>query len=389
MPKVRGNPKPVALDKSVPRSKCRKWELRVSVGRDLATGKYPPMTRRFNGTLSEANQAMRDFIAEIEMGAVKRRAGMDLGCYSSAWIMECKEKYAYNTWTKYENQLKCINRLIGKATLDEIDAYLLESVYARLLAGETPSGKPASGTYVRDIAATLHLMFKSAVKDKHMPNNPCDYAEAPGRDTKERKTIRSGAIVKLLDKLDPRDPVQFALRAMIKNGIRREEAVALDVIDADFAHAIIHIRHGSDALGKKETKTPAGERDLPITESFRNDLRVRIAQIEEDFREIREDIGMPYPVLTDDTPLVCNKLGERLKPDAPTHWWRANRERLGYPDITPHDLRHSYLSELARRKVEPKVLQKIAGHADYRTTMGIYVHVDLEDMQEALEVVDW
>ena len=70
--KVRGKGTIVQLDKSVPRSRCERWELRVSVGRDLATGKYPTMTRKFNGPLSEVNRAMRDFIAEIERGDAQR-----------------------------------------------------------------------------------------------------------------------------------------------------------------------------------------------------------------------------------------------------------------------------------------------------------------------------
>jgi site-specific recombinase XerD len=52
-------------------------------------------------------------------------------------------------------------------------------------------------------------------------------------------------------------------------------------------------------------------------------------------------------------------------------------------------MRHSYLSELARRKVEPKVLQQLAGHAKFSTTMDIYVHVDMEQKQQAVALMDW
>lgn len=99
MPKatVRGKGSIVQLDKSVPRGRCERWELRVSVGRDLATGKYPPMTRKFNGPLSEANRALREFIAEIERGDAQRRSDMDFGEYAEAWLKERRETCAHGT----------------------------------------------------------------------------------------------------------------------------------------------------------------------------------------------------------------------------------------------------------------------------------------------------
>ena len=78
-----------------------------------------------------------------------------------------------------------------------------------------------------------------------------------------------------------------------------------------------------------------------------------------------------------------------MLPHSSTRWWTRERKGLGLEGWTLHELRHSYITELARRKVDPKVLQTIAGHAKFSTTMDIYTHVDMEDKKDALKVVDW
>lgn len=388
--KVRGKGTIVQLDRSVPRSRCERWELRVSVGRDLATGKYPTMTRKFNGPLSEVNRAMRDFIAEIERGDAQRRSDMNFGEYAEAWLKERRETCAHGTWRKNCDQIKCAKLHLSKARLDEIRPQVLERCYKALMDGHSPSGRPLSGTYVNSIHVTLHRMFRQAVKDGHMASNPCDFADAPSQDTREKKALRRDGIVALIEKLDPKDPIQFAVRLMVKTGIRRGEAHGLSVGDVDRKAMVLHIRHSYDDGGNlKEPKTKAGARDLPLTESALADIDARIADIERRYRNTRKRLKTDGPVLGPETPLVGDGLGNRMLPHSSTRWWTRERKGLGLDGWTLHELRHSYITELARRKVDPKVLQTIAGHAKFSTTMDIYTHVDMEDKKDALKVVDW
>lgn len=66
MAETKGKGAIIQLEKDKPRSKCRKWQLRVSLGRDPRTGKYRQKTRYFTGTYTQAKAALREFIAEIE-----------------------------------------------------------------------------------------------------------------------------------------------------------------------------------------------------------------------------------------------------------------------------------------------------------------------------------
>lgn len=60
-------------------------------------------------------------------------------------------------------------------------------------------------------------------------------------------------------------------------------------------------------------------------------------------------------------------------------------KRLKIEKKTPHSTRHTYASWARKSGVQPEVLQKILGHADYSTTANIYVHTDPADLVKAIE----
>ena len=62
---------------------------------------------------------------------------------------------------------------------------------------------------------------------------------------------------------------------------------------------------------------------------------------------------------------------------------RRLRARTGVR-FTPHELRHTYATELLRRGVAVEVVQKLLGHASISTTIDTYSHLDIEDARRAL-----
>lgn len=74
MAKVTGEGTIVQLEKDKPKSKCRKWQLRVPIGLDPRTGKYKTRTRRVSDmSFAQAKKALRDFIEELEHDEVQGR----------------------------------------------------------------------------------------------------------------------------------------------------------------------------------------------------------------------------------------------------------------------------------------------------------------------------
>lgn len=52
----------------------------------------------------------------------------------------------------------------------------------------------------------------------------------------------------------------------------------------------------------------------------------------------------------------------------------------GIVGMTPYNCRHTYATLAVQSGVKPEILQKILGHADYNTTIGVYTHLDLDDI---------
>ena len=62
-------------------------------------------------------------------------------------------------------------------------------------------------------------------------------------------------------------------------------------------------------------------------------------------------------------------------------------EKLEIPKRNPHCTRHTFTSMAVKAGVQPEILQKVLGHADYSTTANIYVHADSDSMIAEIDKV--
>ena len=70
---------------------------------------------------------------------------------------------------------------------------------------------------------------------------------------------------------------------------------------------------------------------------------------------------------------------------------QKNNPKLIYAidfDVTPHQLRHTYITNLLYAGVDPKTVQYLAGHENSKTTMDIYAQVKYNKPEELLSVVN-
>ena len=57
-------------------------------------------------------------------------------------------------------------------------------------------------------------------------------------------------------------------------------------------------------------------------------------------------------------------------------------------DVTPHQLRHTYITNLIHAGVDPKTVQYLAGHENSKVTMDIYAKVKYNNPEELSSVVN-
>ena len=68
-----------------------------------------------------------------------------------------------------------------------------------------------------------------------------------------------------------------------------------------------------------------------------------------------------------------------------------NQPKIKYTldfDVTPHQLRHTYITNLLYAGVDPKTVQYLAGHENSKTTMDIYAKVKYNKPEELFGVVN-
>ena len=56
--------------------------------------------------------------------------------------------------------------------------------------------------------------------------------------------------------------------------------------------------------------------------------------------------------------------------------------------VTPHQLRHTYITNLLYMGVDPKTVQYLAGHKNSKTTMDIYAKIKYNKPEELLPVIN-
>lgn len=80
-------------------------------------------------------------------------------------------------------------------------------------------------------------------------------------------------------------------------------------------------------------------------------------------------------------------------PEVAMHWeHRFNHAVKRYsdifkvqmPNITPHVCRHTYCSNMARARMNPKTLQYLMGHSDISVTMNVYTHLGFDDAKDEM-----
>ncbi len=78
-----------------------------------------------------------------------------------------------------------------------------------------------------------------------------------------------------------------------------------------------------------------------------------------------------------------------VKPTLGSH--QKNNPKIVYSmdfEVTPHQLRHTYITNLLYSGVDPKTVQYLAGHENSKTTMDIYAKIKYNKPDELLGVVN-
>lgn len=328
---------------------------------------------------------------KIIMKDVYKGIAADGGNYT---VLTLVEKYiSLKTGVKNTTRAgyKTVVNLLNKEAFGnkEIQKVKLSDAKAWLIKLQQEDGKSYSA--IHTIRGVLRPAFQMAVDDELITKNPFEFklASVIVNDSITREAVSKQDEKKFLDfvKNDSHFSRYYeGMYILFKTGMRISEFVGLTLTDLDFEERTINIDHQLQRVGKEiyitSTKTSAGSRVIPME-----------PDVYECFKRIVENRKTPKVEPMIDGYSGFLYLDKNGNPMLALHWEHYFKHvqqkyntiyRTPLPKITPHVCRHTYCSNMAKRGVNPKVLQYLMGHSEIGVTLNTYTHVKLDDAKEEL-----
>lgn len=264
----------------------------------------------------------------------------------------------------------------------------IEGYYSFKLSSGRLDGKKGglSTNSVRLHSVALKLIFKYALLNGIIKENPCTYAVIPKKDDTKKKTdfYTAAQCNRLLD-VTSGTPIHDIILITFLYGLRRSEVMGLRWCDVDFKNNTVTIQHtrvlNKTVVVKDKTKNTSSNRIYPLLD----EVKTTLLKLQNEQRHNKEQFGNAY---TDSGYVFVNEYGKPFYPSYPTHRLTHFIQKYDLPHIRFHDLRHSCASYLLAKGWSMKAISDWLGHSEISTTMNIYAHIDMSQKRDLAKTID-
>ena len=312
--------------------------------------------------------------------------------YCEKWLLMQSAKVSTATIKGYRQNMK--NYVISSLG----DMYMEEVTADDIRLALVPLSQKSKGLY-DTVNMLIKCVFYSAERSQLITDNPCVGISAKGgKASKKKDALTDQQVAILLDTVKELPPYLFIMIGLY-SGLRREEILALqwDCVFLDESTPYISVRRAWRAEHNRPVistvlKTKAAKRDIPIPgklveclkeakEKSKSEYvisdRNGNALAESQFVRVWKYIAVRS---TEERCYYTYVNGQKIKhvvqPKLGEH--QPNNPKLVYTmdfQVTPHQLRHTYITNLIYASVDPKTVQYLAGHENSKVTMDIYAKV--------------
>lgn len=348
--------------------------------------------------LYDKEQEARRQVAEI----IFHREHPTVAEYCEKWLLMQSAKVSPATLKGYASNMKnYIIKPLGDMYMEEVTA---DDIRLALI----PLSNKSESLH-NTVNMLLKCIFYSAERSQLLEYNPCEGISAKGgKPTQKKDSLTDQQVEVLLETVKGLPPYLFTMIGLYA-GLRREEALALqwDCVFLDAPTPYISVRRAWRSEHNRPVisttlKTKAARRDIPIPKCLVNCLREAKAASKSEY-VIADSEGQPlsysqfkrvwqYIVVRSTKERTYYKYvnGQSIKytvqPSLGGH--QKNNPNIVYSldfDVTPHLLRHTYITNLLYAGVDPKTVQYLAGHENSKTTMDIYARVKYNPIFDSCE----
>lgn len=348
-----------------------------------ADGKYMDLYAPTPDELTRKVQTAQAAIAE----AAKYAGNPLVREYGQRWVDTRTAGMKSKNAASYQDALRLhINPIIGDMRIQSVKPEDAERVVTAM------TGK--SSSLQSKVLRTLKGIFAAALDNDYIIKDPCTKLSNKGVRAKEKDALSAGQIETLLSAVKGTRAELFVLLGLY-TGMRREEIMGLqwDCVHLDDPTPYIDVRRSlswpsnSAPVLSDELKSDAAARNIPLPSILAEALRPRMAP--------------PYELVIGGKPYTYTQFknlwaivqrrqtGERTyrksrtdKVEKVTFTREAGQKSRGgnfsYTidfKVTPHILRHTYITNLILSGADIRSVQYLAGHADPQVTLKIYTHI--------------
>ncbi len=335
-----------------------------------------------------------------------RRASPTVKEYCEKWLLMQSANVRQTTLTDYTSKVKnYIIKPLGDMYMSDVT---LDDIRMALI----PVSKKSASVY-KSVNILLKCIFTSAKESKVINNNPTLNLSAKGGGIpqEDREPLTDEQVDKLLNTVKDLPPYVFVMIGLYA-GLRREEILALKwdsvFLDTEAPYLTVcrawHTEHNRPVI-LDELKTTAAHRDIPLPYCLAECLREAKAKSKSEYVvSNREGNPLSYTQFRQLWAYIVTRTakerhyyryenGERVKHTVtPVLGEKASHNgKVVYSldfTVTPHQLRHTYITNLMHASVDPKTVQYLAGHESSKITMDIYAKVKYNKPQELAVVLD-
>ena len=305
--------------------------------------------------------------------------GLALADLCERWLSSPSSRRSGRTRWLYRQALS--RRVLPRFGALRIDRVRPAALQAWLDRESAAGGSPSE---LAQAVKALRGAHESAVARELLPRKPAPHLELPPAEPARETVVPTAAEVRALLS-HPDDPDVPLWRLLAASGLRIGEALALTWDDVDLdARALVVRRHRTTDAERQPVvvegaKTRAGQRTVAL------DAATVAALVAHAVGQAaaREAWGTNWP---GEDWVFLGRFHKRLSDDAARRRLRNLCRRAGLEARTPHDGRRLHNTDLARARINPKLIAERVGHAKISQSMD-YTHLSLSDQRQAIDAV--